>query len=44
MVSMVILNNSINKKTALEEKKPNAVKDRGSRVGLTAVKDSMVFF
>ena len=40
-----ILNNSINKKTALE-KKPKAVKDRGGGygVGLTAVKDSMFFF
>ena len=41
-----VTNIPINSKTALEEKKPKAVKDRGgeSRVGMTAVKDSMVFF
>ena len=40
-----VTNNPINSKRALEEKKSKAVKDRGgSRVGMTAVKYSMVFF
>ena len=45
-----LLNNSINNRRPIppppQKKKPKAVKDRGggSRVGMTAVKDSMVFF
>ena len=41
-----LLNSPINKKTdPPPKKKPKAVKDTGwSRVGMTAVKDSMVFF
>ena len=45
-----LLNNPINEKNRpywKEEKKPKGVKDRGegeSRVGMTAFKDSMVFF
>ena len=40
-----VTNNPINSKTALKEKKPKVVKDRGggSRVGMTAVKDSTFF-
>ena len=41
-----ILNNSINKKTALEKKnlRRSKIGGGGSRVGMTAVKDSIFFF